>query len=181
MDVKTLCLGVLSYGDASGYEIKKAFEDGYSHFMVAGFGSIYPALAELTEQGLVTCTDVEQEKRPAKKVYHLTAAGRAVLLERLHAAHPRHKVRSEFLTLLTFAHLLGPESAGEVLDRRLADIQAELAHIDQCLESGRAHTAGMRFAAGYARAVHEAASAYIREGRERLLDELKDESDDESV
>ena len=26
MDVKTLCLGALSRGEASGYEIKKAFE-----------------------------------------------------------------------------------------------------------------------------------------------------------
>src|SRR3546814_8991519 len=33
MDAKTLCLGVLSRGAASGYEIKKAFEEGpFSHF-----------------------------------------------------------------------------------------------------------------------------------------------------
>ncbi len=177
MDVKTLCLGVLSNGDASGYEIKKAFEDGYSHFMVAGFGSIYPALAELAAQGLITCTNVEQVKRPAKKVYHLTEAGHAVLLERLQAVYPRHKVRSEFLTLLTFAHLLGPEATAGVLEKRLADIEAELAHIDECLESGRVSTAGLRFATGYARAVHQAASAYIREGRDGLLEELRSDND----
>ena len=28
MDVKTLCLGILNRGDATGYEIKKACEDG---------------------------------------------------------------------------------------------------------------------------------------------------------
>ncbi len=75
MDVKTLCLGVLSMGDASGYEIKKVFENAFSHFYVAGFGSIYPALAELTREGLVVCSDIEQEKRPAKKVYQLTEKG----------------------------------------------------------------------------------------------------------
>ncbi|MCZ6511637.1 MAG: PadR family transcriptional regulator, partial [Alphaproteobacteria bacterium] len=48
MDTKTLCLGVLTHGDASGYEIKKALEDGpFGHIQEIGFGSIYPALAKL--------------------------------------------------------------------------------------------------------------------------------------
>ena len=47
MDIKTLCLGVLTQGEASGYDIKKHFECVFSHFYVAGFGSIYPALTEL--------------------------------------------------------------------------------------------------------------------------------------
>ncbi len=32
MDVKTLCLGVLCHGDATGYDIKKHFETAFSHF-----------------------------------------------------------------------------------------------------------------------------------------------------
>ena len=75
MDVKTLCLGVLTEGNKSGYEIKRCFEEAFSHFFVAGFGSIYPALAELSRAGLVTCENVEQEGRPDKKVYSLTPAG----------------------------------------------------------------------------------------------------------
>ena len=52
MDAKTLCLGALSRGDASGYEIKKAFEEGpLSHIHEASFGAIYPALTRLDEQG----------------------------------------------------------------------------------------------------------------------------------
>ena len=77
MDVKTLCLGVLTEGDKTGYEIKQRFEEAFSHFFGAGFGSIYPALAELSRQGLVTCQSVEQDKRPDKKVYSLTAAGQS--------------------------------------------------------------------------------------------------------
>ena len=38
MDVKTLCLGVLHFGDATGYEIKKMVEDGmFNHFIEAKF------------------------------------------------------------------------------------------------------------------------------------------------
>ena len=36
MNVRTLCLGVLSSGEASGYEIKKEIEEGlFSHFIDA--------------------------------------------------------------------------------------------------------------------------------------------------
>ena len=50
MDARTLCLGALELGDASGYEIKKLYEEGdLSHFYAVGFGSIYPALTRLVE------------------------------------------------------------------------------------------------------------------------------------
>jgi len=55
MDVKTLCLGVLSRGTASGYEIKKQCEEGpFAHFYAAGFGSIYPALNALLNNRLIS-------------------------------------------------------------------------------------------------------------------------------
>lgn len=58
MDVKTLCLGILNRADATGYEIKKACDDGpLGHFQVAGFGSIYPALNFLRGDGLVSVTE----------------------------------------------------------------------------------------------------------------------------
>lgn len=76
MDVRTMCLGMLAFGDASGYEIKKEFEQGPSRqFLDASFGSIYPALTKMTEQGLLACRTEPQEKRPDKKVYSLTGAG----------------------------------------------------------------------------------------------------------
>ena len=93
MDIKTTCLGVLMLGDASGYEIRKSFEEGpFSHFAEGGFGSIYPALTKLTKEGLVTCTAHQQEKRPAKKVYHITDAGwshlEAAMREKIPSALP---------------------------------------------------------------------------------------------
>ena len=64
MDVRTICLGILTRGDATGYEIKKLFEDdGYQHFVEASFGSIYPALNRLTEEGYVSVREESQEKQ----------------------------------------------------------------------------------------------------------------------
>ena len=170
MDVKTLCLGVLTEGDKTGYEIKQCFEEAFSHFFGAGFGSIYPALAELSRQGLVTCRSVEQDKRPDKKVYSLTAAGQRVLTEELMTTAPRHKVRSEFLLLMYFAHLLPPERVAAIIDQMIAHWEPLVAQIEGCIETSP--TPGMRFAAGYGRAVLGAALAYVRAQKDELLREV---------
>ena len=50
MNVRTLCLGVLQFGEATGYEIKKIVEEGmFNHFIEASYGSIYPALTRQYE------------------------------------------------------------------------------------------------------------------------------------
>ena len=139
MDVKTLCLGVLTEGDKSGYDIKRCFEEAFSHFFVAGFGSIYPALAELSRSGLVTCENVEQEGRPDKKVYSLTPAGERLLVDELMSTPPRHKVRSEFLVLMYFAHLLPPARLAVIIDERIAQWEPVLAEIEACATSDDAH------------------------------------------
>jgi PadR family transcriptional regulator AphA len=173
MDVKTLCLGALTEGDKSGYEIKRCFEEAFSHFFVAGYGSIYPALADLSRTGLVTCESVEQEGRPDKKVYSLTSAGERLLVDELLVTRPRHKVRSEFLVLMYFAHLLPPTRLVALIDERIAEWELTLAEIDACATSDDVHTSpGMRFARGYGRAVIGAAVAYVRANKAGLVQEV---------
>jgi PadR family transcriptional regulator, regulatory protein AphA len=182
MDVKTLCLGVLTEGDKSGYEIKRCFEEAFSHFFGAGFGSIYPALAELSRRGLVTCENVEQEGRPDKKVYSLTPAGERLLIDALASTPPRHKVRSEFLVLMYFAHLLSARRLAAIIDERIAQWEPTLAAIEACATADReSMTPGMRFAAGYGRAVLGAALAYVRANKANLLQELAAASDPERM
>src|SRR3546814_15590312 len=113
MDAKTLCLGVLSRGAASGYEIKKAFEEGpFSHFHQASFGSIYPALNALSADGLVAVRAQAQQKRPAKKIYSLTPKGRNALLAALMAPPGPDAVRSDLPFTLPFPHPLPPARRG---------------------------------------------------------------------
>jgi len=172
MDVKTLCLGVLSLGEASGYEIKKFFEDGFSHFYVAGFGSIYPALAQLTREGHVTCSDIQQEKRPAKKVYRISESGMALFRSELARTHPSHKVRSDFLLQMIFAGFMTPQRLEEVLRLRSADIEAQMQHISEC-QQREALPGGAHFALGYAQAVLQAGHDYIESYQQELLEQLQ--------
>lgn len=177
MDVKTLCLGVLTERDLTGYEIKQHFEQEFSHFFVAGYGSIYPALSDLTRRGLVSCTSVLQEKRPDKKVYSLTAEGRKALIDELMATPPRHKVRSEFLVLMVFAHLLPPAKVAEIIDGMVGQWNGLLDSIECCLadeDSREKISPGMRFAVGYGQAVIGAARRYVTENKGRLIETIQE-------
>ena len=177
MDVKTLCLGVLTERDLTGYEIKQHFEEAFSHFFVAGYGSIYPALADLTRRGLVECTSVPQEKRPDKKVYSLTVEGREALVDELMATPPRHKIRSEFLVLMVFAHLLPPAKVAEIADAMVAQWDGLLGSIEACMADPDADMApGMRFAAGYGQAVMQAARRYVVENKARFIETIAEEA-----
>ncbi len=177
MDVKTLCLCVLTERDHTGYEIKQHFEEAFSHFFVAGFGSIYPALAELTRRGLVDCTSVSQEKRPDKKVYSITSLGRKTLVDELMQTPPRHKVRSEFLALMYFAHLLPPEKVAEITADMIAQWDHVLSLIEPCTTDECENLSpGLRFVAGYGQAVIGAARRYVDQNRNDLIDDVRKEA-----
>ncbi len=177
MDVKTLCLGVLTERDQTGYEIKQHFEDAFSHFFVAGYGSIYPALADLTKRGLVDCTSIAQVKRPDKKVYSITPRGRDALVEELMKTSPRHKIRSEFLVLMYFAHLLPVEHIAALADEMIAHWTALLESIEQCAAEGcDDHAPGMRFVANFGRAVTSAARDFVDQNRTGFIQEIKKEA-----
>lgn len=180
MDIKTLCLGVLTLGEASGYEIKQVFEDAFSYFYVAGYGSIYPALAELTREGYVSVNNIEQEKRPAKKVYCLTDSGRNRFNTSLTETYPHHRTRSDFLVLMVFAHLLPIENIRQVFATRLADIERQITEIESCLNDDACQQqtpAGAGFCAGFGLAVLKASRDYILQNRDSLIQELQQQKD----
>ena len=107
MNIRTLCLGVLSFKEASGYELKKEIEDGmYSHFIDASFGSIYPALTQMNAEGLLTLRSEEQSGRPDKKVYAITDTGRAALAKSLAELPASNKFKSEFLFEMLLQHFV---------------------------------------------------------------------------
>ncbi len=69
-------LGLLNYGDMTGYEIKTAFRDSLNHFWHAQTSQIYRELQVLEKNGWVTATRVEQDGRPDKNVLSITLSGR---------------------------------------------------------------------------------------------------------
>jgi DNA-binding PadR family transcriptional regulator len=152
MNIKTLCLGALSLGEMSGYDIKRLFADAFNHFHSASYGSIYPALARLEGEGLVTCRRGPAARHPDRKTFRITQSGRDTLVKELMGAAPTEHVRSEFLVLMFFAHLLTTERLAAVLQDVRARYQDKLAYL-KSVAVLPGHTPGTSFAvqAGIAR------------------------------
>jgi len=162
MDTRTLCLGLLTRGEASGYEIKQAVEQEFGHFLAISHSAIYPALAELNRDGLVTYTTVPQAQRPAKKVYRLTDSGQQAFRDGLAQSPGRHRVRSEFIALLVFGDYLPAQRLHELLDERCAEF-SELLRL--CREDCSEAPASARFAAGLGEAMLAAGLSYMEANR----------------
>ena len=179
MDVRTFCLGVLSLGDATGYEIKKQAEDGpFSHFYKAGFGSIYPALAKLAADGLITGRDEPQAGKPDKRVYSLTPDGRRALGDALTdlatGTAVRDDIRSEFLFLMFFAHLMPTHRVARQIDAHIALYRSCLDQIEEKARTAECATSpGHAFVRGVGLAVYRAFHDHLVNNRDALLAQLE--------
>lgn len=166
MDAKTLCLAVLTRGEASGYEIKKALEEPpFGHFQDTGFGSIYPALGRLTEEGLIQGTEMAQDGRPDKKVHQITEAGRRALLASLMEPPAPDRFRSDFMFLLFLGHLLPSAHLAEMVDQRIDHYEERIAQMESCACHLEAVPAGQQLVHGFGLALYRAAVDYLRSNR----------------
>lgn len=162
MDIRTLCLGILSLGDATGYEIKKLIAEGsFSFFSEASYGSIYPALTRLTDEGLIDCREESQSKRPDKKIYSLTPAGREKLEQSLAKDPKPDKNRSEFLAALLFAEQVAPSRITNLLEDRKTYHKIRIEQLEEILKSEDSRTS--RFVVSYGLAMQKAALQFLED------------------
>ena len=78
MSLPHILLGMLDQ-PAAGYDLKKHFEESVGHFWAARLSQIYPALAKLEDQGLLSSRMEPSDRGPDRKVYRRTAAGTEAL------------------------------------------------------------------------------------------------------
>ena len=163
MDVRTLCLGILTFGDATGYEIKKTFQERLSLVFDAGYGSIYPALTKLTADKLVSCRSETQDKRPDKKVYSITTEGRLAFVKALKKEPAQDKFKSEALTTLMFAHLLPARNVSALIDTIINDYEQNITELSKECTMKNSHSE--QFLCGFGVTIKEAAIKYMQENR----------------
>ncbi|OSQ39742.1 PadR family transcriptional regulator [Thalassospira mesophila] len=186
MDIRSLCLGALMAGDASGYEIRKMFEDGvFSYFQMASLGSIYPALTKLSQDGMVTFTEQEQENRPDKKVYRLTPEGRRTFLRTLFQTRPgEDRYRSDILFMLSFADELPVELCEALIDEYAVRHESMLDRIspaknqpslpENSSEKNTPDDPACAFVSGLGDAVCRATLDFIDKNKDSFLRELRE-------
>lgn len=116
MDVKTIILGFLSYGEMSGYDIKQAFTNSIGFFYDASFGAIYPALRKLEEEGYVTKQEIIQSGKPNKILYRITESGKGTFLQEIQTPIVPAVLRSDMLVKIFFGKSRSQEEQQELIE-----------------------------------------------------------------
>lgn len=169
MNIRTICLGILHHEDATGYEINKLVAEGrFSHFIDASYGSIYPALTKLTEEGLTTWREESQVGKPARKIYSITPAGRQELINTLKDGPSRDIFRSEFLFVCIYSHLLEQGEITKIIDQKINTLKQELQNLLEM--EGVCDLPTSRFAIGYGVSHYENSINFIEKNRHLLED-----------
>ncbi|MEU9890474.1 PadR family transcriptional regulator [Sphaerisporangium sp. NPDC051011] len=135
MSLRVALLGLLTYaGPASGYDLTKAFERSINYVWQAGHSQIYPELAKMAADGLIT---VEAQGTRGRKTYTITREGSDELRRWLTEHTPSGPVRSERALQAFLLPLLEPSDALTVLRRVEADATARLRELEELFASER--------------------------------------------
>ncbi len=117
----------LAERSASGYDLARRFDASIGHFWKASHQQIYKVLGRMESDKLVESNLVAQSGRPDKKVYEITADGRAELTSWLATPTPPEGLRSEFAVKLRALHLGDRANLVEQVRVRRAQHAAQLA------------------------------------------------------
>jgi DNA-binding PadR family transcriptional regulator len=79
MSLRDAVLAALLEGEYSGYDLAKTFDASVANFWMATPQQLYRELERLAAQGLIQARVVHQERRPNKRMYSLTEAGREAI------------------------------------------------------------------------------------------------------
>jgi PadR family transcriptional regulator AphA len=127
VSLRAAILGFLSIEPTSGYALKQRFDGSVGSFWTATQSQIYRELHGLEREGLVRFAAIAGAGRPDRKVYSLTASGKAALArwreERLEPMVLRHPM----LLKLVFAASLAPEALDATLVRFAREMKAKRA------------------------------------------------------
>jgi DNA-binding PadR family transcriptional regulator len=109
-------LGLIAETSAvSGYDLLKTFNYSMAHYWHARHGQIYSTLESLERRKLIQSREVIQRGRPNKRLYTITAAGRAALREWLESPYEGLRFKHAPLLRCRFLAYLGADQAKATL------------------------------------------------------------------
>ncbi|MDQ3694436.1 MAG: PadR family transcriptional regulator [Chloroflexota bacterium] len=131
-------LGLLGREPLTGYELTRRLKERVGNFWSTSHSQVYPELARLEAEELVTHQVVEQRERPDKKVYAITDQGMEALKEWVTTPVGPRTTRDE-LVLRAYCVWVADSLAAAALFReherrhavRLADYEGKAAWMEQ--------------------------------------------------
>jgi len=119
-----ILLGILRT-PASGYEIRRQFQDIFSHFWAADLPQIYRTLNRMERDGWLAVSAEASSKGPERRVYRVTASGKRAFRKWLSTAPTLATERIGYLAQTFFLGSLEDDRAAlefmRDLRRQLAD------------------------------------------------------------
>jgi DNA-binding PadR family transcriptional regulator len=131
MALRHAALAALLEGEASGYELSKRFDVSVANFWSSSPQQLYRELERLEAQGLVEGRLVEQRRRPNKRVFTLTDAGRDELQAFTTQPTRPMAIRDELLVKLQAVDAGDPDAVMAALSERLEQARGRLALYDR--------------------------------------------------
>ena len=126
MSLRDAVLAALLEGESSGYDLAKGFDASVANFWMATPQQLYRELDRLAEQGLIQARVVHQERRPNKRMFSLTEAGRAAI-QQFTARAPRPSViRDELMVKVNAVDAGDAQAVREFILERLQWATAKL-------------------------------------------------------
>jgi DNA-binding PadR family transcriptional regulator len=130
-------LGLLTFGERSGYELDKLAQRSIAYFWRPAKSKIYAILPRLVERGLATTSAVTQERRPDKQLYRITREGEDALRAWLDSRAPL-STKNGLLLKLFFGEYAEFDALREQvadLKRRAQERVAELEEIERRIDT----------------------------------------------
>ncbi|MFC8145616.1 PadR family transcriptional regulator [Streptomyces paradoxus] len=145
MALRNAVMAALLEGEASGYDLAKAFDATVANFWMSTPQQLYRELDRMEAEGLVAARVVEQKRRPNKRLFSLTAAGRKAV--HAYTAEPLGKpavIRDELLVKVQCLDVGDVEAVRTAITERMEWATAKLARYErlrQRLLDGRSEEA----------------------------------------
>jgi PadR family transcriptional regulator AphA len=162
MNYRYFVLGLLAQQPMSGYDIKRCFENFGWLIHSPSFGSLYPALHALQEDGCLSMQVIEGESGLSRKVYTITELGRQALEKWVHESMETDTSLKTFLMHLMVADNLSREALLTHLEQRrsqLTDYQTILKQVDE--KANGNGDLGERLALDYGRVLAAAETIWL--------------------
>ncbi len=126
MSIKYAILGFLSWKSATGYELKKLFEESSSMHWSGNNNQIYKTLLQIQDEGLVTNQLIHQDGLPSKKIYTITRDGLEELKEWVLSEPLAPEYKKSFLIQMAWSDQLNDKELDELLLKYENELKIQL-------------------------------------------------------
>ena len=133
MSLGNALLGLLNHRPMTGYDLKKMLDHPMGFFWAAQMSQIYRELNKLEKKVLVKSEIIPQEKRPDRKVYHLTKEGKENFLKWLNKFPDQlsQTSRSQFLMRIFFSSKIKLDEFAFEINRYKKEMEEESSYLNK--------------------------------------------------